>query len=280
LRIEDLDGPRVKRNADTLAMDDLRWIGLDWHIGPVYQSHRVTHYVKAIKQLLSEGLAYPCICSRRESQLAASAPHSEDGSHRYPGNCRGRFESVEAARRASGKEPSIRFCVPEEIIRFSDGFAGETRVDVNALGDFVIAKGDATPAYQLAVVVDDAQMNMTDVVRGHDLLESTARQILLYRALGLAAHVPRYTHLPLVLGPDGNRLAKRHGDSRLSHYRSLGVQAGDILALLAGWCGIDDANRSMVASDLIGRFRLDSMPREPITFAKADEVGLMAGRSQ
>jgi glutamyl-tRNA synthetase len=280
LRIEDLDGPRVKRGADAHAMEDLRWLGLNWDSGPVYQSHRLAIYKAAIDRLIENGKAYPCICSRRESQLAASAPHAEDGSHRYPGTCRGKFSSIEEARNKSGKEPAIRFQVPNEIVPFLDGFAGEMPFDVATLGDFVIAKSDGTPAYQLAVVIDDAEMNITHVVRGNDLIESTARQILIFRALDLRTRIPQYFHLPLILGPDGHRLAKRHGDSRLSHFRSLGIPAERIMALLCRWCGIEDAAFDWTAAKLIERFRLSQVSPWPITFNQEDEAFLMAGRSQ
>jgi glutamyl-tRNA synthetase len=278
LRIDDLDGPRVKRGADQQAMEDLRWLGMDWDRGPIYQSNRMPTYKSVIDRLLAERLAYPCICSRREAQMAASAPHMDDGSHRYPGTCRGRFDSVESARKASRREPSIRFKAPAEIVRFTDRFMGDLQFDAaEQIGDFVIAKADGTPAYQLAVVVDDSQMQITHVVRGADLLESTARQILLYRALGLEKFVPEYIHLPLVLGPDQHRLAKRHGDSRLSYYRSSGVSRASITALLARWCGISESIANVTPHDLIEKFRLSSFPREPIIYTKEEESQLMNG---
>lgn len=280
LRIEDLDGPRVKSGADRQAIEDLRWLGLDWDRGPIYQSQRLPLYALAIDRLIAEEKAYPCVCSRREAQLAASAPHAEDGSHRYPGTCRGRFASIESARKASGREPAIRFRVSDEVIRFADGFAGPMQFGAADLGDFVIAKSDKTPAYQLAVVVDDTEMEINDVVRGNDLIESTFRQILLYRALGREASIPNYVHVPLVLGPDGHRLAKRHGDSRLSHYRARGVDSGNVLALLARWCGIADVPDRVDAAQLVGRFRLSQLPHVPITFTKENEALLLAGNAQ
>jgi glutamyl-tRNA synthetase len=242
LRIEDLDGPRIKRGADQQAIEDLRWLGIDWDEGPICQSSRMGRYRAAIESLLSRGLAYPCICTRKEAALAASAPHAEDGASVYPGTCRGRFASLDEARAAAGgREPAIRFVVSSKPIEFDDGFRGRVCFENPAaqLGDFVIAKADATPAYQLAVVVDDAEMQITQIVRGDDLLDSTPRQILLYHALNLSDKIPYYTHLPLVVGPDGRRLAKRHGDTRLSHYRELGVPAENVISLLARWCGMD-----------------------------------------
>jgi glutamyl-tRNA synthetase len=269
LRVEDLDGPRIKRGADRLAMEDLAWLGLDWDQGPIYQSARMDRYRAAVQALLAAGRAYPCACSRREVGAAASAPHAEDGAAVYPGTCRDRFASLADARAAArGREPAIRFDTRGQSVDFTDAFYGPHRFDVERqLGDFVIAKGDGTPAYQLAVVVDDAEMGVSDVVRGDDLIDSTPRQILLYRALGLADRVPRYAHLPLVIGPDGRRLAKRHGDTRLASYRQAGVAAGNVLSLLASWCGMADAGPApRSAVDLIARFDPDKFPRAPVVF--------------
>jgi len=275
LRIEDLDGPRIKRGADRLAIEDLTWLGLDWDEGPIYQSPRMDRYRAALDALLTARAAYPCICTRKEVDAAASAPHAEDGAAVYPGTCRDRFDSLAAARAAAGgREPAIRVDTRGQTIDFTDTFSGPHHFDVeHQLGDFVIAKGDGTPAYQLAVVVDDADMGVTDIVRGDDLIDSTPRQILLYRALGLADRIPAYTHLPLVIGPDGRRLAKRHGDTRLASYRDAGVPAGRVLALLASWCGIDFASGgAATAADLVARFDLSRLPRAPIVFDPAGDA--------
>jgi glutamyl-tRNA synthetase len=271
LRVEDLDGPRVKAGADRQAMEDLRWLGLDWDRGPVHQSPRAAVYRSAAARLLAAGAAYPCVCTRREVELAASAPHAEDGAAVYPGTCRGKYETIGEAEAAVGRVPAVRFAVPAGVVEFDDAFRGRCRFDpAKELGDFVILKADGTAAYQLAVVVDDAEMGVSDVVRGDDLLDSTPRQMLLYRALGLADRTPRYTHLPLVVGTDGRRLAKRHGDTRLSYYRERGVPAERVVALLARWCGIE-AGRAVLAKELPGRFELARMPREPIVFTEADD---------
>ena len=283
LRVEDLDGPRIKQGADRQAVEDLRWLGIDWDDGPIYQSARMQLYAGAIDSLIERGHAYPCICSRREVETAASAPHAEDGAAVYPGTCRDRFTSIDDARKASGREPAIRFAVPPGIIRFTDEFSGEHSLNVaTQLGDFVIARAAGAewePAYQLAVVVDDAAMGVTRVVRGDDLLDSTPRQILVYGALGLADRVPRYYHLPLVVGPDGRRLAKRHGDTRLSAYRQRGVTPARVLSLLARWCGVEiepsAGGPGEVLPRLLDRFRLESLPRNPITFIRADDRWLL-----
>ena len=275
LRIEDLDGPRIKRGADQQAIDDLRWLGIDWDEGPIYQSRRRGLYADAALRLFSAGVAYACICTRKEVDLAASAPHAEDGAAVYPGTCRGRFAQIDDARRAGGREPAIRFNVGDQHVEFVDAFRGPQRFDVSTLGDFVIEKADRTPAYQLAVVVDDADMGITDVVRGDDLLNSTPRQILLYRALGMEDQIPTYCHLPLVIGPDGRRLAKRHGDTRLATYRDAGVPAARVLALLATWCGMKAVDEGIcTASDLVRGFDLGRLPRTPIVFDPSGDAAL------
>ncbi len=265
LRIEDIDGPRIKTSADQLAIDDLRWLGIDWDDGPIYQTARADLYREALDRLIAAGVAYPCVCSRKEIELAASAPHAEDGAAVYPGTCRGRFASIAEAQHLSGKPPAIRFNAGQQTIEFLDAFAGPQRFETAALGDFVIAKADGTPAYQLAVVVDDAAMGVTHVVRGDDLLDSTPRQILLYRALGLEAMIPAYYHLPLVIGTDGRRLAKRHGDTRLATYRAAGMSADRLRAIIARWIGID-AGETIAMAELLSAFDLDRLPQSAIVF--------------
>lgn len=272
LRIEDLDGPRIKPGSDRILLEDLQYLGLNWDQGPLYQSAREAEYRCAVDRLLKSRLAYPCICTRREVDLAASAPHAEDGASVYPGTCRGRFGTLEQARTAAGREPAIRFAAPDRVVEFEDRFLGHRRINVaTQLGDFVIAKSDGTAAYQLAVVVDDLAAGVTEVVRGDDLLDSTPRQILIYEALGATDRIPHYTHLPLVIGADGRRLAKRHGDTRLASYRQLGVPASRVLELLARWCGMG------AAPDAIERFDLDHLEKSPIIFTPQDDAWLRAG---
>jgi glutamyl-tRNA synthetase len=274
LRIEDLDGPRVKRGADQLAIEDLRWLGLDWDEGPTFQSSRNHLYADAAARLLKTGHAYPCVCSRREATLAASAPHAQDRASIYPGTCRDRFRSMEEARALAGRPPAVRFRVPDEVIDFDDAFCGRRQYDAaKKLGDFVIAKSDGTAAYQLAVVIDDATAQVTQVVRGDDLLDSVPRQMLLYRSLDMMKKIPRYTHLPLVVGSDGRRLAKRHGDTRLVSYRDAGVSVQRVLALLARWCGIEAGERISIA-ELRERFSLANVPGNKIVMTQQDDTWL------
>jgi glutamyl-tRNA synthetase len=279
LRIEDLDGPRIKRGADAQLMEDLRWLGLNWDQGPTFQSSHTNVYHETVEKLLSARLAYPCICSRKEVATSASAPHAEDGAAVYPGTCRDQYDSVESAQHVGGRTPAIRFRVPDQSVEFNDRFAGPQQFDpCRELGDFVIAKADRTPAYQLAVVVDDHTMNVTNVVRGDDLLDSTPRQMLLYRALGWERSIPAYWHLPLIVGTDGRRLAKRHGDSRLATYRDRGVEPRRVVSLLARWSGIKDPPAHLHPADLIASFRLENLPKKPIIFTPQDDAWLLSAQ--
>ena len=290
LRIEDLDGPRVRSGAADQALDDLRWLGLDWDDGPLLQSTRAAEHRAAIDRLIAGGRAYSCACTRAEVDRAASAPHADDGASVYPGTCRGRFASVAEARAVTGREPAIRFRVDDDqTIAWHDAFAGPQAVAMRSLGDFVIAKVDGTASYQLAVVVDDLAAGVTQVVRGDDLIDSTPRQMALYAAIAPfdvrrsspmqvanAEHRrsnverrrdgrPTYWHLPLLVGPDGRRLAKRHGDTRIASYRAAGNGAGMILRRLATWCGIDAPRASMTsARDLLDAFDIAKVPCVPI----------------
>ncbi len=270
LRIEDIDGPRVKTGAMEQTLDDLRWLGLDWDGQPVLQSERLEHYAEAAQRLVAHGLAYPCVCTRREVEEAASAPHeSNDDGPVYPGTCRGRFANLAEARAATGREPALRFAVDVDSVPFVDGFAGAQPGRI--AGDFVICKRDGGPAYQLAVVVDDAAQGVTEVLRADDLLPSTPRQLLLYRTLGLTP--PAFVHVPLVVGGDGLRLAKRHGDTSLRHLREQGVPAEAVVGFLALLCGFREAGQRCRPSDLLRDFVWDRLPRGPV---RGDRPGLIA----
>ncbi len=283
LRVDDLDGPRTKPGADQAAIDDLQWLGIDWDSGPTRQSTRTSVYAAAVEMLLRDGFAYYCNCTRKEVESAASAPHADDGAAVYPGTCRGLYRTRADAIAASGRVPAVRFAVRDGRFDFTDNFAGPRSFQLaRQLGDFVIQKSDGTAAYQLAVVVDDAEAGVTQVIRGDDLIESTPRQILLYRALNLAQQIPAYTHLPLIVGEDGKRLAKRHGDTRLGEYRKRGVPAERVLALLAKWCGVRSAGKDLESASmqkLLADFRLDRVPRAPITFTRHDDAFLRGYRS-
>ena len=274
LRVEDLDGPRIKPEASAQAVEVLRWLGMDWDEGPVYQASDLGVYESALERLRSQRLVYACRCTRKEIERAQSAPHEEDGGEvRYPGTCRG---GTGAGSSGSDGEPTAwRVKVPEGRIGFRDTVHGERTYDVQAeVGDFVVATKAGLPAYQLAVVVDDARQGVTQVVRGDDLLGSTARQLWLYRLLGLEP-VPTYTHLPLVVGSDGRRLAKRHGDTRLTTYRQRGVAAERVVGLLAYWSGVVGRREACSAEVFAERFEMGRLSREAVVFTQEDEAWLL-----
>lgn len=237
MRLEDLDGPRVRPELMDAALRDLEWLGLDWDGPPSIQSRGVAEMARAARELEERGLAYACTCSRGDVRQAQSAPQLGEAEPRYPGTCRDRYDSLAQASAASGKPAGLRFRVPGGSITVDDGLLGPHEFDVQAeVGDFLIAKRDGAPAYQLAVVVDDARQGVTEVVRGQDLWASAARQTLLQRALGLPS--VRYFHVPLVLDESGRRLAKRHDDLSLQELREGGSDPRAIVAWAAKSCGI------------------------------------------
>jgi glutamyl-tRNA synthetase len=237
LRVEDLDTTRTPSGAIEAMYEDLRWLGLQWDEGPethqphgpYLQSQRQGLYAEALTMLRSRGLAYPCACSRKEIELASQAPHGAEPV--YPGTCRTRDPNdVVAQAQQQGRGVAWRFLVsdPARIVTVHDLCAGVFTQNVaTEVGDFVIFRADGVAAYQLAVVVDDIAMEITEVVRGDDLLTSTPRQVLLYEALG--AMVPRWMHVPLVLGVEGERLAKRHRAMSLRDLRTNGHSADALL---------------------------------------------------
>lgn len=258
LRIEDIDSPRVRPGATEQLLADLAWLGLDWEGSPTTQSQRLELYHAALQRLMASEKVYPCTCSRRDIELAASAPHAEHEMPRYPGTCAHRVAS-DAAR--LGRPFAWRFRGAPSPPVFTDVFAGVQELPEFLGGDFVVWKADGTPAYQLAVVVDDADQGITDVIRGNDLIPSTPRQLQLFKALG--ASPPRYHHVPLVKGADGLRLAKRHGEARLAAFRERGMNAESLLGWLAWSCGWLAEPLPVTAEMLVPLFRWDSIPREP-----------------
>ena len=270
LRVEDLDGPRVRPGMEARILDELRWLGLDWDegpevggpLGPYRQSELAGRYRTAVEQLRDAGLAYPCFCSRAEIAAASHAPHGpSDEGPRYPGTCRG-LDAGEVARRSAVRSPAWRLAVPDGEVAFDDLVHGRRSFDVQrTVGDFVVMRADGIAAYQLAVVADDAAMGITDVVRGDDLLASTARQLLLFRALGLPA--PRFAHVPLVVGEDGERLAKRHGALSLGELRGRGADPRAVVGLLASLCALSPEGARVGPRELVRGFDLARVPREP-----------------
>jgi glutamyl-tRNA synthetase len=264
MRIEDIDGPRVVPGSAEAIMADLRWLGLDWDEGPdcggahapYLQSERTALYTTAIEKLTQRGYVYPCTCSRKDIAGVASAPHGELGPI-YPGTCRN------GATR-SDRPAAMRFKHQGAAPIFNDllhGAYAQPMVD-----DFVLRRGDGLFAYQLAVVVDDIEMQISEVVRGDDLLSSTPRQLALYEALGSAA--PAFLHVPLLNGPDGRRLSKRHHAPSIGEYRAQGFSAERIVGYLAASLGVIAAPEPVHPRELIAAFEL---ARLPLTAATVDE---------
>lgn len=276
LRTEDLDHPRDKPGAAAQAIADLRWLGFDWDAEYV-QSERKAIYRSALEFLHAQGLVYPCVCSRKDVEAAQSAPHAGEQLH-YPGTCRGRFATYEEAS-AVRPQPCWRFRVPPRTrVAFDDVFAGHYESDVAAtLGDFPLARDAGGAGYTLAVVVDDLLMGVTEVVRGDDLLPATPAQLLLVRALApwlekqsKPIHYSllplTYLHVPLVVGPDGKRLAKHHGDTRVAAFRAAGWSPERLIGLLAASCGWCAPGEVLTLRELLPRFRLSTVPRAPFVF--------------
>lgn len=262
LRVEDLDRQRCRPHFVDDLFRDLEWLGLTWDEEPLFQSARDAVYRDALARLEREGLVYPCFCTRAEIARAASAPHGlgEEGP-RYPGTC-SRLTAAEAAERARTRTPAYRFRARAGEVRFVDGLLGPYAQDVAAVvGDFVVRRNDGVASYQLAVVVDDAASRVTHVLRGDDLLSSTPRQLQLYTALGESA--PAFFHVPLVLGEDGKRLAKREGAFALAELREQGVPRERVLGLLAAWSGLGDGSPTTL-EELVRRFRPELLPRTPV----------------
>jgi glutamyl-tRNA synthetase len=260
VRVEDLDRSRVRPGVEEAQLSDLRAMGLDWDGPIVRQSERMNLYEEALAGLDAGGLLYPCYCTRAEIRAASSAPHGISASDRYPGTCRGLTQAQRAEREASGRPPALRVIAEGARVAFEDRLLGRFEDEVD---DFVVRRNDGTPAYQLAVVVDDAAQGIGEVVRGADLIDSTPRQVFLARLLGLPS--PRYAHVPLVLGQDGRRLAKRHG--AVSEGAALGEEPGKVSAWMAISLGLGRAGETPSPNDLVARFDPDSLPREPTVWS-------------
>ena len=256
LRVEDLDIRAHNPQYTSLLLDDLQWLGLTWDKGPYYQSRRTELYQEALLDLRQQGLLYPCFCSRADLH-AAQAPHASDGTYVYAGTCRNLSQS-ERKELSSHKIPATRIHVPNKIYAFEDKVYGSTSQNLaESCGDFIVQRADGVFAYQLAVVVDDADMGITEVVRGSDLLSSTPRQLYLQDVLGLSH--PVYAHLPLLVAPDGRRLSKRNHDLDLGVLRSQGKTPEEILGFLAYCVGLTEENEPLSAVQIANRFSWETL---------------------
>lgn len=264
LRIEDIDSPRVKVEATQQIQEELLWLGLTWEDGPIIQTHKMASYEAALEVLKKKELIYPCTCTRRDIELAASAPHLEHELPPYPGTCSRRC--VADAVKITDRPYAWRFRSAMPLPSYHDLICGEVQPRVEYGGDFVVWKNNNTPAYQLAVVVDDAEMGVTEVIRGDDLIPSTPRQIELYQAFGYTA--PKFGHVPLVVGIDGRRLAKRHGDARLATLQEQGVSVEKFMGFLGWSCGWLTEVKPVTLRELLGKFSLEAIPRQPFVLGE------------
>lgn len=262
-RMEDLDSPRVKAWAVDQAHEDLAWLGLDWDFDhhshdfphPLIQSHRLPRYHSILETLGLAEQIYPCTCTRKEVEESASAPHEgpRDAAV-YQGTCQHRSYRDGLRLLESNQTFAWRFRFLPGNVSWTDQLAGHQSANPSQqLGDFVVGRSYGSPAYQLAVVVDDHDMEITEVLRGDDLLLSTYRQLAIYHALNW--NPPRFLHVPLVVGPDGRRLAKRHGDSRLSTFRMAGIHPETIIGFLAWQCGWLPSMLPQSPRDLLNHFQ-------------------------
>ena len=250
LRIEDLDPQRSRREYADGLMRDLEWLGLTWDGEVVWQSHRTEIYERYLTQL-STSIIYPCTCTRNEI-LAAQAPHESDGRIVYPGTCRNK--NIQSSKAA------IRLIVPDEQIEYEDRVYGLQSVNLAThCGDFIVRRSDGVFAYQLAVVVDDAEMGVTEIVRGRDLLLSAAQQLYLYRLFGFPE--PQFCHHPLLINEAGQRLCKRDHALALSAMRQH-MTAPEIIGLLAHTMGLTPTRESLTPEQLLPLFNWSKIPPE------------------
>jgi len=270
MRMEDLDRNRVRSGLAERILEDLAWLGLDWDEGPdrggthapYEQWPRRELYRAAFTKLLAAGRLYRCFCSRKDIAAAASAPQTPGEEVRYPGTCLELSEDEARERVAAGARHAWRFRVDSRAAPgFHDLVCGRHGDDLPPPGDFVVWRSDEVPAYQLAVVVDDLEMGITEVVRGDDLLPSAAKQVLLYEALDHAP--PDFGHVPLLLGPDGVRLSKRHRGVTLRELRESGFTSESIVGRLACLVGLRPTPEPVPARDLVDGFSLDRIRPAP-----------------
>jgi glutamyl-tRNA synthetase len=252
--MEDLDPGRVRMDSAREQLEDLAAIGLDWDGEVLWQSSRAGAYEAAIERLRAEDRVYECFCTRAEIRAASSAPHGPLPEGYYPGTCLRLTDGERRRKRAGGRPPALRLRADRERVQFSDRLLGRYEMTVD---DFVVRRNDGAAAYNLAVMVDDAAQGIGEVVRGADLLDSTPRQVLLARLLGLPE--PSWAHVPLVLGRDGARLAKRHGSVTLRE-----VDAGAAVRWMARSLGFE---RASTAAEMLEVFDPARLPRDPTTFA-------------
>ncbi|MEY2571612.1 MAG: glutamyl-tRNA synthetase [Acidimicrobiaceae bacterium] len=262
MRVDDLDSGRSRERYVAEQLGDLRALELTWDGEPLRPSARAGAYDAAIAQLRADGLVYECWCTRAEIREAASAPHGALAEGAYPGTCRELSAAQRAEREAGGRPAALRVRAGGAEMRIEDRLAGTV---TGVVDDFVVRRNDGDHAYNLAVVVDDAEQGVQEVVRGADLLDSTPRQAWLAQTLGLT--VPAHAHVALVVGDDGRRLAKRHGAVTLAERAAAGEDALQTRALLARSLGLAAAGETPTLAELLARFDPAALPAQPTVLA-------------
>lgn len=263
LRMDDIDPQRSKTELASAIITDLRWLGLDWDNDPVYQRQRSEIYERALDRLSAKNLVYPCFCSRKELRQLASAPHIGDEGAPYPGICANLDENERSARIKAGRHYALRLRCPDTPVAFNDLVYGEKIYNKAEYGgDFALMRSDGVWAYQLASACDDAEMGVNLVVRGRDLLASTPRQIVVGKYLNLPA--VQYAHVPLLLSPEGERLAKRHKSLSLKKLRENGVSPEKICGYLAKLAGMNPQGAPTRPYELAQKFRPGMIPASDI----------------
>lgn len=286
LRIEDIDKPRCKPEFTKAAIEDLEWLALvatgvrnasDGTATAAFQSTRTVLYRNHLQSLAQRGRAYPCTCTRRDIEEASSAPHGDEGVI-YPGTCRGKWRDAAHAKADTGREPAWRFLWDGPPVVLHDELHGDVTVDPATLGDFVLWRRDDLPSYQLAVAVDDALQGITQVLRGRDLLFSTARQLAIQRALGLPSPAA-WAHVPFIQDGTGRRMAKRDGDLSLRTLREHGADARRVTGFLAWTAGLIGKPEPATAKELVGEFRVQKLGRDDFVLAES-HVDWLLNRDQ
>ena len=276
LRLEDTDAVRSTQESVDSVLEDLRWLGLDWDegpevggaFGPYRQTERYGTYTETLQKLLDADKAYPCYCTQEELDAGREQAKAANRTYVYPGTCRRLTAAERAAREAEGRKPSVRLRIQPHTVSFTDLVRGPVSIHTQQFGDWILTRPDGSPTYNFAVVVDDALMEVTHVVRGEDHLSNTPKQIVLYEALGLAT--PQFAHLSMILGPDGSKLSKRHGDVSVDALRARGFLPEGLvngLALL-GWSDPDE-REILTREDLVTRFDLGRVNKSAAVFDEA-----------
>lgn len=276
LRIEDTDFERSKKEYEEMLIEDLRWLGIEWDegpdkggdYGPYRQSERVMIYKQYIDKLLDSGNAYYCYCTEEELEKEREKAISEGRPYRYSGRCRNLTPNQEAEFKERGIKPTVRFKVPDKTVIFEDIIRGHVEIDTKEFGDFVIVRQDGMPVYNFVVVIDDALMKITHVIRGEDHLSNTPKQIVIYEALGF--DIPKFAHLPIILGEDRTKLSKRHGAVSVRALKDEGYLSEAVFNALSllGWHPRDD-REILPKEDIFKQFKLEDVNKSPAIFDRA-----------